>query len=378
MNPKRELFKNIPTYYSDFPFTSGTEISVVNLNSIVIHDFNRIKRDIKPMLGARYRRFLSGDNKRMELELIFYEKTNQESLFDVCRTKDGIYKLKSNLEVEEVKPIYFHPTKRNNKPVILKHQISGKGWKAELTFGYAPQDKEYEEIGLPITSKSDPYYVSMNKQGLDILLHDRVILFHQLFELDIVPNRHADYNVIRGEIDLKEGFETAITKNSIINDNHFRQCLEKIRKILKGEEPGTKNEKRNYLRTRISVGELPEKLLRDRLAKHLKSHPIMKKNNVVPEYKIEGIDGIIDILADGEAWEIKTGQASSLDVYQLFMYMDIKNFNQGYLVAQDFSNGANFAVNYINENHKKVITLLKHTDFPITHPPDDEERREYY
>ncbi|BAZ32569.1 hypothetical protein NIES4074_50750 [Cylindrospermum sp. NIES-4074] len=60
------------------------------------------------------------------------------------------------------------------------------------------------------------------------------------------------------------------------------------------------------------------------------------------------------------------------------MYMDVKNFNKGYLVAKEFSNGAKFAVDFIKNNHDKLITLAKHIDFPITHPPDDKEREEYY
>ena len=371
---KEFSFGELTTYYtSEFNQESGTEISITDLKSIVNVTQTSVTNTLTPYLGARYRRFLAPDNKIMNLKLLFLEESEQTSLF-----QDSGYNIKREWIVKEVKPIYFHPFKRENKPVFLKHPISGKGWKAELTFGYAPQDKEYEELGLKIPNKFQPYYVSIKRQGLDVLLHDRVILFHQLFELDIVPNRHADYNTIRGEIDLKEGFETAITKNSIIEDNNFRHCLEKVRKILKGEEPGPKKEKKNYLRRRSVPDELPEKLLRDRLAEHLENHPIFKKDKVNKEYVLEGIEGYIDILADQEVWEIKTSQANALDIYQLFMYMDVGGFDNGYLVAQDFSGGAKVAIDFIKNKHNKEIILAKHTDFPITHPPSDEERSEYY
>jgi len=92
--------------------------------------------------------------------------------------------------------------------------LSGDGWKAELTFGYAPQEKEeYEELGIEAPNKFQPYYVSQGKQGLDVIRHDRVILFHQLSDPDIISAKHPDYNNIRGEIDLLEGFSTAITNS---------------------------------------------------------------------------------------------------------------------------------------------------------------------
>lgn len=192
---KEFSFGNLNTYYtSEFNQESGTEISITDLKSIVISSSTGITNNLQPYLGARYRRFLSPENKLMKLRLCFLEESKQTSLFD-----NSGYKIKKQWEINEVKPIYFHPYRRENKPVFLKHPISGKGWKAELTFGYAPQDKEYEELGLKIPNKFQPYYVSIKRQGLDVLLHDRVILFHQLFELDIVPNRHADYNTKRKE-----------------------------------------------------------------------------------------------------------------------------------------------------------------------------------
>ncbi len=104
--------------------------------------------------------------------------------------------------VREEKPSYFHPSTRANEPVILKHKLHGVGWSAELTFGYAPsKSEEYEELGIEEPAKSHPYRVSLSNQGLDVIIHDRVILFHQLSELGIVPTRHNDYNNARGEID---------------------------------------------------------------------------------------------------------------------------------------------------------------------------------
>ena len=357
-------FGDIETFYCDFDGDSGTEIFISHLKPIVVTHTTSITRTIEPYLGARYRYFLKPDNKLLDLDLFIVNNNSKEQ--------------QSHWQVREVKQNYFHPSTRTNKPVIERHQLSGANWRATLTLGYAPEDQEYEELGIEKPNKFHPYRVALSTQGLDIILHNRVILFHQLSEIGIIAARHPDYNNIRGEIKLLSGFSTAITKNSIINDNNFRECITKIGQILQGEEPGPDNKTKNYLKTKTYPEQIPEKLLRDRLAKWLKNNPIQKRADVQTEYAVGGIEGSIDILADEEAWEIKTDQASALDVYQLFMYMDVGNINKGYLVAKEFSTGANVAVQHINKNHKKEISLARHEEFPITSPPNVSEREEYY
>ena len=214
-----------------------------------------------------------------------------------------------------------------------------------------------------------PYKVSINKQGLDIINNDRVIKFHQLSEIGLVATRHNKYNYIRGEIDLINGFTTAITKNNIIIDNNFNELIEKIKEILNSK---------GYLEKKSYPDEIPENLLRDRLKKFFKSSKMFKKNNVQTEYPVEGLGGFIDILADGEPWELKVNEADGLDVYQLFAYMDMGNFEKGYLVAKSFKTGAESAANFINKNHNKTIELIERNEFPINNPPTDEEVEKYY
>jgi hypothetical protein len=357
-------FGEIPIYESDFDSESGTEIAITNLSPIVTANPTSITRSLSKYLGARYRRFLKPDNKSLDLTINLRKQFNGQ--------------ITNYWEVKEAKPYYFHPYTRTNKPVILKHPLSGDGWKAELTFGYAPQESEYAEMGIDPPTKFDPYYVSLNRQGLDVILHNRVILFHQLNELGFVPIRHSDYNSVRGEIDLIEGFSTAITKNSIIYDNNFRDCIDEIASILKGEKAGPDGQKKNYLLLKTYPDQIPEKLLRDRLAAWLQSNPLNQRSDVKTEFVVQGIEGYIDILADGEAWELKTDQANALDVYQLFMYMDVGKFDKGYLVAKGFTTGAETAADYINEKHGKVIKLSKIDQFPIGHQPSGTEREEYY
>ncbi|GAG80977.1 unnamed protein product, partial [marine sediment metagenome] len=280
--------------------------------------------------------------------------------------------------INEEKPFYFHPSTRENRPVIQSYELEGTDWKAKLTFGYAPTlEGEYDELGIENPNKWHPYRISRATQGLDIFLHNRIILFHQLHEIGLVSGEHSDYNDIRGEIELIYGFSTAITKNELIRDRKFYECIQEIEAILNGRKSGPAKGKKDYLKRKTYPESLPEKLLRDRLHIYLETNPLNKKEDVESEYVIGGIEGFIDILADKEAWEIKTGKASALDVYQLFMYMDVGKFDKGYLVAKDFTTGASVASKYIKDNHSKTITLANLKDFPINHPITPDEREEY-
>jgi len=371
---KEFKFGKVPVFHRNFDGDSGTEISVIEIKPIVETSSQSYTMSVVPYLGARYRRFLKSDNKKLDL---FIQIKNANT--DVVDYE---------WEVQAISPLYFHPNTRTNKPVIEHHELSGDGWEARLTFGYAPQtEAEYNEIGFTIRDdRSDltrimrynPYYVALGKQGLDVIRHNRVILFHQLSELEIIAARHPDYNIVRGEIDLLKGFKTAITKNSIIADKNFRECISQIRDILTGKRAGPSGVKKKYLKMRTYPNQIPERLLRDRLKDWLENNPIMKKQNVITEYAVQGIDGNVDILADDEAWELKMQQASALDVYQLFMYMDVGDFKTGYLVASGFTSGAKVAVQHIKSNHGKRIELTTLDKFPINQPPNDQERDEYY
>jgi hypothetical protein len=348
-----------------FDRTRGTTISVRDLKPIVSTNATNYTRSIVPYLGARYRRFLRPDNPILDLTITIKNLDTGAALF--------------SWPVKEVKPTYFHPSTRENRPVFSKYGIEGKGWRAELTFGYAPNDaSEFEELGIDLPNKFHPYRVALATQGIDIIFHDRVILFHQLSELGIVNQKHSDYNAVRGEIVLLSGFATAITKNSVILDEHFRDCITQITRVLTGEEEGPNGRKDNYIQHKSYPEEIPETLLRDRLIEWLKSNPLQKKESVSKEYVVEGVEGFIDILADGEAWELKRDQAAALDVYQLFMYMDIGNFGKGFLVAKSYTPGAYIAAKAVKEKHQKEIVLSPREQFPINHQPTTQEREDYY
>lgn len=350
------VWGRLPAKELSVPWKHGTEIRVGNLNPIVPRNKAHYTRDIVDYLGARYRRLLLPDSPKMKLSL---------KLVDADSRSQGVIK---QYEIEAVRHMYFHPNKRNNKPIVEKKHFNGKGWDAEFTMGYAPSDKEYSELGLDKPTKFHPYHVSIKNQGFDIILHNRVVSFHMLSELDLVQARHNDYNLIRGEIDLKRGFSTAITKNAIMQDQHFKDCIQEIKEFL---------DARGYLKRKSYPGELPEKLLRDRLADWLKKNDVSPRKSVRKEEAVGGLGGSIDVLADGEPWEVKKDEADGLDVYQLFAYMDMGNYKKGFLVAKGFRTGARSAISHISKKHKRKIVLSKLANYPINHVMTDKEREDY-
>lgn len=334
----------------------GTEIKIAKLKAVVPLKQEHFTRDVVDYLGARYRRFLLPDNRRLKLvlELLDADEADQQVIY--------------SKEIEPVKPIYFSPKTRDNKPVVEKLQFQGKGWEAQLTFGYAPTDKEYVDLGLTRPTKFHPYRVAQKKQGLDVILHDRILMFHALASIGLVESPHNDYNFVRGEIDLLRGFSTAITKNSILVDQHFQECIERIKEYLV---------EKKFLERKTYLEDLPEALLRDRLKTWLLTNPIGPKKDVKTEYGVQGLSGSIDVLADGEAWELKKDQADGLDVYQLFAYLDMGNIQDGVLVARDFTSGCESAAQHITQAHGKRIRLEKLDKFPIAAPMTDLERENY-
>jgi hypothetical protein len=60
------------------------------------------------------------------------------------------------------------------------------------------------------------------------------------------------------------------------------------------------------------------------------------------------------------------------------MYLDIGEFDKGYLGAPDFKPSAIYAVDHIAKKHKKCIKLVPLDDYPINHAATEEEIKIYY
>ena len=344
---------SIPVKEEDVEWSYGTIIRIKNLKPIVESSNTTYSKTISSYLGARYRYFLKEENPLVNLEINMVDVENSNQIINKWLIK-------------EIKPIYFHPNTRLNKPVVERKKFSGNEWEAELTFGYAPTDVEYADLGISQPPQYSPYNVSLSKQGLDIIRFNRVILFSQLSEIGLVNARHNQFNYIRGEIFLIKGFCTAITKNSMIMDDNFIELINQIKNFLT-------NKSRNYLKFKTWNNEISDGVMRNRLANHLKKRTIDPKKEVDINVQIGNLSGLIDIIADGEIYKLKTKQANGLDVYQLFAYLDMGPYNKGYYIAPDFTLDADDAVQHIKNKHKKDILLVKTSEFPITHPLEPNE-----
>ena len=338
----------------------GTEVAIHKLKAIVRLSTVSYTRDIVPYLGARYRRFLTASNPKVRIVIRMLDIDDADADGNAITVNEWL--------VDEIKPVYFHPRTRKNAPVVDHQKFKAPGWEAELVFGYSPEGFEWEELGLPQPTRFHPYANSLSRQGLDIILNDRVIIFHQLPELGLVGTRHNNYNNIRGEIILKSGFTTAITKNSIIATEHWKQCLSEINEFM---------DTKGYIKSKTYPDALPESALRDRLAHWLETNDVARKNDVKKEYPVEGLGGKIDVLADGEAWEIKRDDAYGLDVYQLFAYLDMTEFKKGYLLAKGFKDSALAARDHINSHHDVQIVLTPLENYPVNQPLTEKEIAEY-
>jgi hypothetical protein len=104
----------VPVFETPFDGDSGTVISIVALKPIVVVHAATITKTIIPYLGARYRRFLKEGNPQIDLSLSISSAKNPSTT---------IYSWK----VQQVKPIYFHPSTRENRPVFLNYPLQGNG-----------------------------------------------------------------------------------------------------------------------------------------------------------------------------------------------------------------------------------------------------------
>lgn len=340
----------------DVDWEHGTEIKITNLNEILRNSAQVYDCRIKTYLGARYRRLLGHPRDNLNITLKWKD-------IDGGQTR--------KITPDDVRPVYFHPNTRVNDPVVHKKEFSGSegdGWKVELTFGYAPDGQsQYDSLGLSRPKKYEPYYKALSNQGLDLIQNNRVIQFAQLEEIGLVNSTHPQYNRIRGEIDLLEGFSTAITKNRIVGGAEFEAMRKEIRRFLKENA---------YLEEESVPNQIPEACLRDRLAGLLPNAP-HNYTDIETEYAVGGLTGFIDILADDEAWEIKVNQASGLDVYQLFAYMDMGEFDKGHLISDGVTTGASEAIKHIEKEHNKEISSIDRYDLAINRNMTDDEIEKY-
>lgn len=352
---KELKFEMVEVELRDIDIESGTIIRVRKAEHLS-DKYQHYAQKINLQLGARYRRFLG---RGLSIGIKIWDIDNDEE--------------KWYWELKAIEPIYFNPITMKNEAIGEKKMLSGEGWKATFTLGYAPTDSEYKVLGIDKRMSHEPYSVTLNNQGFDIIMNERVIEFCKLSEIKLVEARHSNYNYIRGEIELLEGFKTSTTKSKIIWDSNFNELLERISAILKEGK---------YLYGKVPSDKLPEKVIRDRLALSLSQNPLIKRENVKVDKHIEAINGRIGIYSEKngkrEAWMIKAGNAICTDLYQLLCYMDMDDINTGYLVGNSFSEEVKYVTNYMKSRYNKDIELFTTESLKLTYELTEEEKAEYF
>lgn len=255
-------------------------------------------------------------------------------------------------------------------------EISVKGVTAKATYTFGEVDvgqSKDEKKGWPYPLEIY-YQHNIPTTGIDVCVRGRVVLTQQL--ASIWPNIHRspDYNWFVGELILDEKFRTVNNKTALDANNPFWQgLLEKLNAV----DPSSGKKK---YQPRKGQKYLSEAEIRGKLASILEaSIPKSKATQNHPVWSGAGIKIDIHLSTPKgvEVYEIKSGTAEPLHVYQLLMYWDgvVHDTHAspvlGRLVANDAQNSVTNMINDINKRKDNLgnnynLEFKKITDWKIS------------
>lgn len=182
------------------------------------------------------------------------------------------------------------------------------------------------------------YQHNLPSSGIDIRVRNRVVLTQQLNSLWSDIHRRPDYNWLGGELILDDKFRTVNNKTALDANNPFWQ---RLREKLSDKDPDTQIP---IYKPKPNQKELGEASLREKIAKNIEiSNPGSRVTQNHSVWSGAGVraDIYVEDGDDVHVYELKTGTAQPIDVYQLLMYWDgvVKDEGQspnlGRLVAKD-------------------------------------------
>jgi len=272
---------------------------------------------------------------------------------------------------------------------LVRHKFRVNKSIVELVFGYSPKtEDEFQRIGLIKSdyeiksggnTVNEVYAFSSRSAGLDLIMNDRIIKFHQLDEIGLYGTRESWYNQIRGELVLLEGFKTTSTKNDIIKNDDFSEIIKQIilfltngdgsRDVISSKEDKYKNPyksnlmRNDYLKKNIS-NLVNEKTLQDVVEKRLTSPTSLYRNKKIEkEFVIEKLGVKVDFLVDGSPWELKNQRCTPHDVSQLLTYLIALDEKEGCIVAPEFNEGSKFISKKIEDTLGYKIEMIESKEF---------------
>ena len=368
----------------------GTIIEITKLEDIaegILYKSGQrmdFEKRLKWALGQRYRYFLS--ENYFEMGYLKLQRLDHKG------------KLLEEIDVEPLFPTYYwNPFGNHTKPWFKSHQIKSDipgEWEAAFTMGFAPRSKdEWADTTLKRSPlKGHPYYVASERLGFDIVRKGIVLQTGFFVAEKGAPGISASYNpvlnYIRGEIFLKEGFKSKEEKVGIHVDRKWRECINKITEILKGQIAGPKgpdgkktnnwmsdyvsykpsqdDEERDESNYRIGVinkiNASKPKLVGIR-ANHSTIFPAIGDKTAEehpPGWEVGEPDILIrvqgqqDISPDSIVGEVKAPETNirGIHVYQLFCYMQEKGLKYGIIVGDGpLQAGANAAIDHIQNQY---------------------------
>jgi len=213
---------------------------------------------------------------------------------------------------ERIRPIEI-PFK-DSRTIRLDVRVGSNVEPAGYTWGILDESViEDGSYGKPFPLKIY-YQKNLRTQGIDIRVRNRVILPHQMSEIWPEVYRHNDHNAFIGELVIESNkFITVNNKTSLATDNPYWQ---KLKEILDHRDYKPASHRRLRSEDEIKRG------LKERLEQVVTGSEALTEFVTWPGAGIK-IDILHKIESDKEhVYEVKAGQATAKDVYQLVMYWD--------------------------------------------------------
>ncbi len=236
-----------------------------------------------------------------------------------------------------------------------------------------------------INNQNSPYRNSSSNTGFDLIYKDVIIksmdpsLLRKLTESNSVITSH--WYLFRGEIIIKRGGKSTITKDALQEDSELEQIYDEALSIITGKTINpTTDEKLDYLNKFISVvgrsgSQLPsEKVMKYRYRQYHES-----QNKVISQEQNTLVGRMDYVLDNKQIYEFKIKKTKIADVNQLFSYM-VSNpkMSVGVLISTEHADNVTEYVNLLNENFLKdknqKIVLEKYLRFLSNSNLTEEEK----
>ena len=323
---------------------------------------------LRMKLGQRYRNVLPSD----------YGVFSSSEDSGIFVTEVSSTNTRDEHKVTPIAPVYYKcPITNNFRTHVEDRTISlssdNPAWEARIRLGTAPRKPEHwDTIELPRASKYNPYKVTYENAGFDIIHRDIVIATGWVpdpSELEGVQKHGSVNNPLRGEIQLVSGFSSTQTKQFVNRDEAWNQLLAGLRELLFAYEPqapGFEEPVNLYsqLTWKKKERELTETQYVNQFKNMVATKVVSKAREWVELPKIETFDidqpelrtdfGKPDVVINSGTKneilvEAKPIPAEGRHLYQLRAYLDARKSRYGIILSPGLSSSGRAALDYLQQ-----------------------------